>query len=63
MRGFRHRCIITSRASPVARLEELKGGRIGVTGWQDSGNNWTRAALAQAGVVIEDVRWYAGRLT
>ena len=63
MRGFRHRCIITSRASPVTRLEELKGGRIGVTGWQDSGNIWTRAALAQAGVGIEDVRWYAGRLT
>ena len=63
MRGFRHRCIITSRTSPVTRLEELKGGRIGVTGWQDSGNIWTRAALAQAGVGIEDVRWYAGRLT
>jgi len=63
MRGFRHRCIITARTSPLTRLEELKGKRIGVTGWQDSGNTWTRAALAQAGVDIEDVRWYAGRLT
>jgi len=63
MRGFRHRCIITARTSPLTRLEELKGKRIGVTGWQDSGNTWTRAALAQAGVGIEDVRWYAGRLT
>jgi 4,5-dihydroxyphthalate decarboxylase len=63
MRGFRHRCIITARASRLTRLEELKGGRIGVTGWQDSGNTWTRAALARAGVGIEDVRWYAGRLT
>lgn len=63
MRGFRHRCIITARESRLARLEELKGGRIGVTGWQDSGNTWTRAALALAGVGIEDVRWYAGRLT
>jgi 4,5-dihydroxyphthalate decarboxylase len=63
MRGFRHRCIITARSSRLTRLEDLKGGRIGVTGWQDSGNTWTRAALAQAGVGIEDVRWYAGRLT
>ena len=63
MRGFRHRCIITARASSLTRLEALRGKRIGVTGWQDSGNTWTRAALAQAGVGIEDVRWYAGRLT
>jgi 4,5-dihydroxyphthalate decarboxylase len=63
MRGFRHRCIITARTSPLTRLQDLKGGRIGVTGWQDSGNTWTRAALAQAGVGIEDVHWYAGRLT
>ncbi|WP_293808686.1 nitrate ABC transporter substrate-binding protein [uncultured Bosea sp.] len=63
MRGFRHRCIITSRASRLTKLEELKGCRIGVTGWQDSGNTWTRAALAPAGVGIEDVRWYAGRLS
>jgi 4,5-dihydroxyphthalate decarboxylase len=63
MRGFRHRCIITARTSPLTRLEDLEGKRIGVTGWQDSGNTWTRAALAQAGVRIEDVRWYAGRLT
>jgi len=63
MRGFRHRCIITARTSPLTRLEELKGKRIGVTGWQDSGNTWTRTALARAGVGIADVRWYAGRLT
>lgn len=63
MRGFRHRCIITARTSPLTQLQDLKGGRIGVTGWQDSGNTWTRAALAQAGVGIEDVHWYAGRLT
>src|SRR5262245_2765992 len=63
MRGFRHRCIITVRSSPLTRLEELKGKRIGVTGWQDSGNTWTRAAVAQAGVGIDDVHWYAGRLT
>jgi 4,5-dihydroxyphthalate decarboxylase len=63
MRGFRHRCIITARESPLTRIEELRGGRIGVTGWQDSGNTWTRAVLARAGIGIEDARWFAGRLT
>ncbi len=63
MRGFRHRCIITARNSPVTRLEHLAGKKIGVTGWRDSGNTWTRAALSHAGVGIEDAFWYAGRLT
>lgn len=62
MRGFRHRCILTTRSGP-RRLEDLAGARIGVTGWQDSGNTWTRAALAEAGVGVEDATWYAGRLT
>jgi 4,5-dihydroxyphthalate decarboxylase len=62
MRGFRHRCIITSRTSKLTRLEELKSARIGVTGWQDSGNTWTRAALAEAGIGIEDAFWAVSRL-
>ncbi|PDT34699.1 MULTISPECIES: nitrate ABC transporter substrate-binding protein [Sinorhizobium] len=63
MRGFRHRCIITSKASLIHSLADLAGKRIGVTGWRDSGNTWTRAALRREGVGIEDAMWYAGRLT
>ncbi|MEI2266939.1 nitrate ABC transporter substrate-binding protein [Erwinia sp. CGal63] len=63
MRGFRQRCIITTENSSLISLDQLKGKRIGVTGWQDSGNSWTRALLREAGVEIEDVYWYAGRLT
>lgn len=63
MRGFRHRCIITTKDSPLHQLSDLKDKKIGVTGWRDSGNVWTRSALRRAGVGIEDVRWYAGRLT
>ncbi|MER8927725.1 nitrate ABC transporter substrate-binding protein [Mesorhizobium sp. M0859] len=63
MRGFRHRCIITSKGSPIRALADLAGKKIGVTGWRDSGNIWTRAALRREGVGIEDARWYAGRLT
>jgi 4,5-dihydroxyphthalate decarboxylase len=63
MRGFRHRCAITAKRSELWTLEELKGKRIGLTGWQDSGNTWTRTALAMAGVGIEDAMWYVGRLT
>lgn len=63
MRGFRHRCIITTEESPLETLADLKGKRIGVTGWRDSGNTWTRAALRRAGVGVEDAFWLAGRLT
>lgn len=63
MRGFRHRCIITTRKSPIRRLCDLKGKNIGVTGWRDSGNTWTRAALRHEGVNVNDAMWYAGRLT
>lgn len=63
MRGFRHRCIITTEASKLEHLSQLKGKRIGVTGWRDSGNTWTRAALRREGVGVEDAFWIAGRLT
>lgn len=63
MRGFRHRCVITTKTSAVTRLSQLAGKRIGVTGWRDSGNTWTRAALRREGVGVEDARWFAGRLT
>lgn len=63
MRGFRHRCIITAEESPMTRLSDLAGKRIGVTGWRDSGNTWTRAALRREGVGVEDAFWFAGRLT
>lgn len=63
MRGFRHRCIITMKDSPITELSQLAGKRIGVTGWRDSGNTWTRAAVRREGVGVEDAMWYAGRLT
>lgn len=62
MRGFRNRCIITREDGPSS-FAELKGKRIGVTGWRDSGNTWTRAVLRRDGVGVEDAFWYAGRLT
>ena len=63
MRGFRQRCIITTASSPITAPAQLKGKKIGVTGWQDSGNTWTRTVLREAGVEIDDAYWFAGRLT
>ncbi|MBP8232855.1 MAG: hypothetical protein KAY22_11170 [Rhizorhabdus sp.] len=62
LRGFRHRCVITLSGSPLEALAQLKGMRIGLTGWQDSGNSWTRAAVRREGVQIEDAAWFVGRL-
>jgi 4,5-dihydroxyphthalate decarboxylase len=62
MRGFRHRCIITTRSSPLTKVSELAGKRIGLAGWQDSGNTWTRAILRREGIEVADARWFLSRL-
>lgn len=63
MQSFRHRCIIVAADSPLQRPEQLAGRRIGLTGWPDSGNTWTRAVLAEYGVGIDQATWVVGRLT
>lgn len=63
MQAPRHRCVIVRTDSPHHRFADLAGGTIGLTGWQDSGNTWTRAVLGQSGVPIDDARWVVGRLT
>ncbi|TDD27317.1 hypothetical protein E1218_10840 [Kribbella turkmenica] len=63
MRGFRHRCIIVRRNADLETAADLKGARIGLTGWPDSGNTWTRAVIAEAGVGIRDADWQVGPLT
>ena len=62
MRGFRHRCIVTARGSPLTEVAQLAGMRIGLAGWQDSGNTWTRAILRREGIGVADARWFLGRL-
>jgi 4,5-dihydroxyphthalate decarboxylase len=62
MRGFRHRCILTRKNSGYNSVDALAGKSIGVTGWPDSGNTWTRAILRREGIGIKDVHWFASRL-
>ena len=63
MRGFRTRNIVTTLESPLERLEELEDKTIGLSGWQDSGNTWTRALLRRAGVNCDRIRWVLSRCT
>jgi 4,5-dihydroxyphthalate decarboxylase len=63
MRGFRHRCLLVPTESPLTDPAQLAGTRIGLTGWPDSGNTWTRALLVDAGVAVTDVHWWVGPLT
>ena len=63
MRGFRQRCVLVRSDSPLGRLEQLSGLRVGLTGWPDSGNTWTRAVIRQAGVELDAVEWFVGDLT
>jgi 4,5-dihydroxyphthalate decarboxylase len=63
MRGFRHRCILVRRDSPAFDPADLEGACIGLTGWPDGGNTWTRAVLREAGVGVPDASWRVGPLT
>ncbi|MER6948288.1 hypothetical protein ABT294_30100 [Nonomuraea sp. NPDC000554] len=60
MRGFRHRCVLVSRDSDAREFADLKGARVGLTGWPDSGNTWTRALLREAGVDLDGIEWTVG---
>lgn len=63
MRAFRHRCLLVRRTSDLSTVEQLSGARIGLTGWPDSGNTWTRAILRRAGVDLGTISWTVGPLT
>ena len=63
MRGFRTRNIVTTKASPLKSLKDLEGKTIGLSGWQDSGNTWTRALLRREGVDCDKIRWILTRCT
>lgn len=62
MQAFRSRCVLVRRNSPARSAADLSGGRIGLTGWHDSGNIWTRDALVHDGLQVAGVRWFAGPL-
>jgi 4,5-dihydroxyphthalate decarboxylase len=52
MFAFRHRCFLVKRGTTIGDLKELEGKRVGMDGWPNSGNTWTKVTLGQAGVDI-----------
>jgi len=63
MRAFRQRCVIVRADAEAFEPGHLRGARIGLTGWPDSGNTWTRALLREDDVEVADARWVVGPLT
>ncbi len=57
MFAFRHRCFLVKRGTRIDHLSELEGKRIGLDGWPNSGNTWTKITLAQADVDIWNITW------
>jgi 4,5-dihydroxyphthalate decarboxylase len=57
MFAFRHRCFLVKRGTVISSLKELEGKRVGMDGWPNSGNTWTRVVLGQAGVDIWKIDW------
>ena len=62
LRGFRHRNFFVRADSPLTKLSDLRGRRIGTHAWPDTGTMWARAAMRDAGVEVGDVTWVVGRL-
>jgi 4,5-dihydroxyphthalate decarboxylase len=57
MFAFRHRCFLVKRGAAIGSLKELEGKRVGMDGWPNSGNTWTKVTLGQAGVDIWKIDW------
>jgi 4,5-dihydroxyphthalate decarboxylase len=57
MFAFRHRCFLVRRGTTIGDLKELEGKRVGMDGWPNSGNTWTKVTLGQAGVDIWKITW------
>lgn len=57
MFAFRHRCFLVKRGTVINDLKDLEGKRVGMDGWPNSGNTWTRVTLRQAGVDIWKINW------
>ena len=62
LRGFRHRNFFVLANSPLTRLPEMRGLRVGTNSWPDTGTMWARAAMRDAGVDVGDVQWVIGTL-
>ena len=61
-RSFRYRCFFVRRGSGLRELKDLAGKRVGIDEWPATGNIWSRAALREQGVRIEEVRWEVGTI-
>ena len=62
MREFRHRCLYVRRDRPRRDMADLKGARIGMDAWPNTGNTWSRWLLREQGVGIGDARWVVGAI-
>ena len=61
-RRFFHSFILVRRDSGVEKPEDLKGKRVGVTEYQQTGALWTRGALEHEwGVASRDCEWFMER--
>jgi 4,5-dihydroxyphthalate decarboxylase len=59
-RAFRQRCFFVRQDSGLGAFADLRGKRIGTNEWPASGNTWSRAILREAGVRIDEIRWWVG---
>ena len=58
LRMFRHKSIFVKKNSPIKSPEDLKGKRVGTTGYSSSSLTWIRGIIKdEYGVSPEDIEW------
>ena len=61
-RAFCQRSFFVRRDSGLRDFRDLAGKRVGTNDWHATGNTWSRAVLRDAGVKIDEMRWWVGSL-
>jgi 4,5-dihydroxyphthalate decarboxylase len=60
MRAFRHRTFLVRSGDTKSSFQDLVGGRIGTDNWMASGNTWSRAAIREQGLGLNQFQWVCG---
>ena len=62
-RSFRHAVVLVRKESPLTKLSELKGKRVGAKEYSQTAAVWFRGMLKdEYGVDWRDIHWYCGRV-
>lgn len=61
-RSLQFRLFFVRKGSDIRTLADLKGKKVGTNDWPATGNTWKRKYLYDAGVDIDQIKWFVGEV-